>query len=445
MKKQYFGTDGIRGKVGEGKMTPLLALKLGWAAGKVLARRGTHTVLIGKDTRISGYMFESSLEAGLVAAGVNIKLLGPMPTPAVAYLTHTFRAEAGIVISASHNPYYDNGIKFFGADGRKLSDEIELAIEQELDKDMECVESSKLGKVTRIENASGRYIEFCKSHFPLNKSLKGLKIVVDCAHGATYHIAPLVFTELGADVISIGVEPNGLNINDNCGATSMTAVCQKVIETKADLGVAIDGDGDRLMMVDHDGQIIDGDQILYILAKSAKITGRLEGGVVGTSMSNLALELALKKLDIPFVRANVGDKHVSQSLIDNNWKIGGESSGHIIHCDHGTTGDGVVAAVLVLAAMIEQKKNLQELLADLVLYPQCLLNVHYDGQSDPLSNSHVNDVVDSVESELKEKQSRLLLRKSGTEPLIRVMVEGEDPTYIHSMAERVSQAIEEVV
>ena len=445
MKKQYFGTDGIRGKVGEGKMTPLLALKLGWAAGKVLARQGTHTVLIGKDTRISGYMFESSLEAGLVAAGVNIKLLGPMPTPAVAYLTHTFRAEAGIVISASHNPYYDNGIKFFGADGRKLSDEIELAIEQELDKDMACVESSKLGKVARIENASGRYIEFCKSHFPLNRSLKGLKIVVDCAHGATYHIAPLVFSELGAEVISIGVEPNGLNINENCGATSMSTICQKVLETKADLGIAIDGDGDRVMMVDHEGQIVDGDQILYILAKSAKLTGRLEGGVVGTSMSNLALELALGKLDIPFVRANVGDKNVSQSLIDKNWKIGGESSGHIIHCDHGTTGDGVVAAVLVLAAMIEQEKSLQTLLADLVLYPQCLLNVHYDGNSDPLLNDQVNHVVEHVESELKEKHSRLLLRKSGTEPLIRVMVEGKDESYINSMAKRVSQAIEEVV
>tara|TARA_B100001094_G_C18189590_1_gene806187 strand:+ start:3284 stop:4627 length:1344 start_codon:yes stop_codon:yes gene_type:complete len=438
---QYFGTDGIRGRVGEGKMTPMLALKLGWAAGKVLARHGTHTVLIGKDTRVSGYMLESALEAGLSSAGVHTKLLGPMPTPAVAYLTHTFRAEAGIVISASHNPYYDNGIKFFGANGKKLDAALEKAIELELEKEISCVDSAVLGKAVRIDNAAGRYIEYCKSHFPLNKSLQGLKIVVDCAHGATYHIAPSVFHELGAEVIAIGVEPNGFNINDQCGATSMDLICSKVKEHQADLGIAIDGDGDRIMMVDAQGNVVDGDEILYILAQDAYLQGALQGGVVGTVMSNQGLEVALNKLGIEFARSQVGDKYVAELLEQKGWIIGGENSGHILHLEHGTTGDGIVAGVLVLMAMINQNKRLHELLADYEKMPQTLVNVIYNGQVELLDMPDVKQVVSQVEDELKQVGGRLLLRKSGTEPLIRVMVEGHDLKYNKQLAERVAKVI----
>ena len=438
--RKFFGTDGIRGKVGSGKMTPELALKLGWAAGRVLSRTGTKKVLIGKDTRISGYLFESALEAGLSAAGLNVMLLGPMPTPAVAYLTRTFRAEAGVVISASHNPYYDNGIKFFANDGSKLDDEIELAIEAELEKPMSCVESHLLGKVSRIDDAAGRYIEYCKGNFPADQTLSGLKIVVDCANGATYHIAPNVFRELGAEVIAIGDQPNGVNINDNVGATSMAAICETVVAENADLGIALDGDGDRIMMVNKYGEVIDGDQILFILARDAKQRGMLQGGVVGTLMSNLGLELALKELDIPFSRSKVGDRYVMEQLKEKSWRIGGENSGHILHLSHGTTGDGIVAGILVLAAMQRRKVNFEELTQGLSMLPQVLVNVRFEGISDPLSSDLVIKTVKSVENELGES-GRVLLRKSGTEPLIRVMVEGINEKDVIRMAKTIADAV----
>ena len=438
--RKFFGTDGIRGKVGSGKMTPELALKLGWAAGRVLSRTGTKKVLIGKDTRISGYLFESALEAGLSAAGLNVMLLGPMPTPAVAYLTRTFRAEAGVVISASHNPYYDNGIKFFANDGSKLDDEIELAIEAELEKPMSCVESHLLGKVSRIDDAAGRYIEYCKGNFPADQTLSGLKIVVDCANGATYHIAPNVFRELGAEVIAIGDQPNGVNINDNVGATSMAAICETVVAENADLGIALDGDGDRIMMVNKHGEVIDGDQILFILARDAKQRGMLQGGVVGTLMSNLGLELALKELDIPFSRSKVGDRYVMEQLKEKSWRIGGENSGHILHLSHGTTGDGIVAGILVLAAMQRRKVNFEELTQGLSMLPQVLVNVRFEGISDPLSSDLVIKTVKSVENELGES-GRVLLRKSGTEPLIRVMVEGINEKDVIRMAKTIADAV----
>ncbi|GLP97074.1 phosphoglucosamine mutase [Paraferrimonas sedimenticola] len=442
-QRKFFGTDGIRGKVGEGKLTPELVLKLGWAAGRVLARRGTNKVIVGKDTRISGYLFESALEAGLSAAGLNVRLLGPMPTPAVAYLTRTFRAEAGIVISASHNPYYDNGIKFFSSDGSKLGDEIERAIEAELEKPLRCVESAKLGKVKRIDDAAGRYIEHCKSHFPLNMTLDGLKIVVDCAHGATYHIAPRVFKELGAEVIAIGAEPDGININNGYGATSMKNICEAVVREQADLGIALDGDGDRLMMVDHFGNVIDGDQILYMLAKDGQTHGTLRGGVVGTQMSNLGLELAFEDMGIPFERAKVGDRYVMEKLKANDWHIGGENSGHILDLDHATTGDATVAAALVLAAIQRNNTSLHEYAKGMKMLPQVLINVRYQEGDDPLKNPAVTKEAESVDAELG-KRGRVLLRKSGTEPLIRVMVEGDDRSQVQTCAERIAAAVNEV-
>lgn len=354
VERKYFGTDGVRGKVGQFPITPDFALKLGWAAGKILATQGTKKVLIGKDTRISGYMLESALEAGLAAAGLSAAFVGPMPTPAIAYLTRTFRAEAGIVISASHNPYYDNGIKFFSSVGEKLPDEVEEAIEALLDQPMDCVESAQLGRATRINDAAGRYIEFCKGTFPANASLKGYKIVVDCANGATYHIAPNVMRELGAEVIEIGTKPDGLNINEKCGATDITALQKVVVESGADVGLAYDGDGDRIMMVDHLGNKVDGDQILFIIAREALRSGKLHGGVVGTLMSNMGLEVALKHLAIPFTRANVGDRYVLEQLKEKGWKLGGENSGHIIVLDKNTTGDGIIASLEVLAAMEAQ-------------------------------------------------------------------------------------------
>lgn len=438
--RKFFGTDGIRGKVGSGKMTPELALKLGWAAGRVLSRSGTRKVIIGKDTRISGYLFESALEAGLSAAGLNVMLLGPMPTPAVAYLTRTFRAEAGVVISASHNPYYDNGIKFFSNDGSKLDDEIELAIEAELEKPMECVESQLLGKVSRIDDAAGRYIEYCKGNFPADQTLEGLKIVVDCAHGATYHIAPNVFRELGAEVIAIGDQPNGVNINDRVGATSMAAICEKVVAENADLGIALDGDGDRIMMVNRYGKVIDGDQVLYILARDAQNRGVLKGGVVGTLMSNLGLELALKELDIPFSRSKVGDRYVMEQLKQKGWRIGGENSGHVLHLDHGTTGDGIIAGILVLAAMQRSKMSFEELTTGLTMLPQVLINVRFEGSSDPLLSELVKNAVANVESQLGDS-GRVLLRKSGTEPLIRVMVEGVNTDEVTRLAQLIADAV----
>ncbi|QBF82214.1 phosphoglucosamine mutase [Shewanella maritima] len=439
-QRQFFGTDGIRGKVGSGKMTPELALKLGWAAGRVLSRNGTKKVIIGKDTRISGYLFESALEAGLSAAGLDVFLLGPMPTPAVAYLTRTFRAEAGIVISASHNPYYDNGIKFFAADGSKLDDDIELAIEAELEKPLTCVESHELGKAKRIDDAAGRYIEYCKGHFPSQYSLSKLKIVVDCAHGATYHIAPNVFRELGAEVITIGDKPNGTNINDKVGATSMAQICAAVTEHNADLGIALDGDGDRIMMVNAEGEVVDGDQILYIIADDAQKRGALQGGVVGTLMSNLGLELALKAQNIPFARSKVGDRYVMELLKQNNWRIGGENSGHILDLAHGTTGDGIVAGILVLAAICRQGLSLSDLIKPIVMLPQVLVNVRFEGDADPLTSSEVQQAQADVEAKLGET-GRVLLRKSGTEPLLRVMVEGEDYDQVYAHAHAIADVV----
>lgn len=438
--RKYFGTDGVRGKVGTYPITPDFALKLGWAAGKVLASEGSRTVLIGKDTRISGYMLESALEAGLAAAGLSAAFTGPMPTPAIAYLTRTFRAEAGIVISASHNPYYDNGIKFFSAQGTKLPDEIEAAIEAMLEQPMDCVESAELGKASRINDAAGRYIEFCKSTFPAHLSLDGYKVVVDCANGATYHIAPNVLRELGAEVIEIGCEPNGININDKCGATDTRALQKKVLEEKADVGLAYDGDGDRIMMVDHLGNPVDGDQILFIIAREALRSGELKGGVVGTLMSNMSLEIALKMLGVPFVRANVGDRYVLEKMQENGWTLGGENSGHIIIADKNTTGDGIIASLAVLSAMAKHGLSLHELAGGVKLFPQVLINVRFAGGANPLETDAVKAVAAEVEKRLTGK-GRILLRKSGTEPLIRVMVECEDGTLAKQCAEEIAEAV----
>lgn len=439
-ERKYFGTDGVRGKVGQFPITPDFALKLGWAAGKVLATQGSKQVLIGKDTRISGYMLESALEAGLAAAGLSAAFTGPMPTPAIAYLTRTFRAEAGIVISASHNPYDDNGIKFFSAIGEKLPDEVEEAIEAMLDQPMDCVASAELGRASRINDAAGRYIEFCKSTFPSHLSLDGYKIVVDCANGATYHIAPNVMRELGAEVIEIGTHPNGLNINEKCGATDIKALQQMVVEAGADVGLAYDGDGDRLIMVDHLGNKVDGDQILFIIAREALRSGKLHGGVVGTLMSNMSLELALKELAIPFARANVGDRYVLEVLKEKGWKLGGENSGHIIVLDKNTTGDGIVASLEVLAAMVSHKLSLNDLAKAVPLFPQALINVRFAGGANPLDSDEVKAVAKDVEQRLAGK-GRILLRKSGTEPLIRVMVECEDGALAQSCAEEISEAV----
>ena len=437
---KYFGTDGVRGKVGTYPITPDFALKLGWAAGKVLASQGSRTVLIGKDTRISGYMLESALEAGLAAAGLTAAFTGPMPTPAVAYLTRTFRLEAGIVISASHNPYYDNGIKFFSAEGTKLPDHIEEAIEAMLDQPMDCVESAELGKARRINDAAGRYIEFCKSTFPAHLGLDGYKIVVDCANGATYHIAPNVLRELGAEVIEIGTDPNGININEKCGATDVKALQEKVLETKADVGLAYDGDGDRIMMVDHLGNKVDGDQILFIIAREALRSGQLKGGVVGTLMSNMSLEIALKMLGVPFVRANVGDRYVLEKMVEHNWTLGGENSGHIIIADKNTTGDGIIASLAVLSAMVQHRLSLNELASAVKLFPQVLINVRFAGGANPLESEAVKAVAADVEKRLEGK-GRILLRKSGTEPLIRVMVECEDGALAKQCAEEIAEAV----
>lgn len=440
MQRKYFGTDGVRGKVGNYPIVPEFVMKLGWAAGKVLSKNGTKKVIIGKDTRISGYMLEAALEAGFSAAGVKSVLLGPMPTPAVAYLTRAFRAEAGVVISASHNPFYDNGIKFFSKDGTKLPDEIELQIEALMDEEMTIAESSELGKASRKDDAPGRYIEFCKSSFPNIYSLEGLRIVLDCAHGATYQVAPMVFRELGAEVITIGNEPNGTNINDGYGSTHPNNLVLKVLETRADLGIAFDGDGDRVLMVDRDGEILDGDVLLYIIACYQKKMGKLVGGVVGTLMSNLGFEQALARHEIPFVRANVGDRYVMEKLLENNWALGGENSGHIISLRHTTTGDGIISALQVLRAMCESKKSLKDLRADLKLFPQVLINVRLKPGFDALSDDTVLASVKSAEDRLGNA-GRVLLRKSGTEPLVRVMVEGEDEELVNSLAREIANVI----
>ena len=439
MSKKYFGTDGIRGLVGQAPITPSMALKLGWAAGKVFAQHGTKKVLIGKDTRISGYMLETALESGLIAAGVDVGLLGPMPTPAISYLTKTFRADAGIVISASHNPYYDNGIKFFSREGTKLPDEIEHEIEAMLDQEMSCVESEHLGKAFRINDAAGRYIEFCKSRF-FQDSLKGMKIIVDTANGATYHIAPNVFSELGADVHAIFNQPDGLNINKDCGATKTQALQKIVLAEKADLGIALDGDGDRLIMVDDQGVEVDGDEIVFIIARHALKQGKLKGGVVGTLMSNLGLEVALKNLSIPFKRAKVGDRYVMELLKENDWCIGGESSGHVINLEHIPTGDGIIAAIQVLTAIVETGMKLSELKSGMEKYPQTLINVRVSAGKAPLEQEEVKQAIAFGEEELGE-QGRILIRKSGTEPLIRVMAEGKDEQQINAVAEKIAEKV----
>ncbi|PWW41496.1 phosphoglucosamine mutase [Idiomarina loihiensis] len=440
-ERKYFGTDGVRGRVGQFPITPEFAVKLGWAAGRVLAAKGTSRVLVGKDTRVSGYMLESALEAGLAAAGVGVDFLGPMPTPGIAYLTRTFRAAAGIVISASHNPYYDNGIKFFADNGHKLPDAVELEIERLLDEPMDCVISEELGRAKRINDAAGRYIEFCKSVFPNEMTLEGLHIVVDCAHGATYHIAPNVLRELGAEVTEIGTQPNGLNINKECGATHLTALQNKVLETKADLGIALDGDGDRIMMVTENGRPIDGDEILYMLAVTAQNQGQLQGGVVGTLMTNFALEKELDKRRIPFVRAKVGDRYVIEELVKRDWYLGGENSGHVINRQHHTTGDGIIAGLQVLAAMYQEQKSLEKLSCDFHKLPQVLINVRFESDKQPLESANVKSVVREVEAALAGS-GRVLLRKSGTEPLIRVMVEGENEAKVKAFAQQIANEVE---
>lgn len=446
MSKQYFGTDGIRGKVGEHPITPDFVMRLGYAAGRVLANSAgglatgaRPTVLIGKDTRISGYMLEAALEAGLSAAGVDVLLTGPMPTPAVAYLTRALRAQAGIVISASHNPYYDNGIKFFSSLGAKLPDAIEHAIEAELDKPMQVMESSKLGKARRIDDAAGRYIEFCKSTFPNHLDLRGLKIVLDCAHGATYHVAPPVFHELGAEVIAIGNKPDGLNINEQVGSTHPQALQKAVIEHQADLGIAFDGDGDRVLMVDNVGKLLDGDQLLYIIALGLYAKGKLKGGVAGTLMTNLALEHALQKHQIPFARANVGDRYVLELLNQKNWKLGGENSGHILTLDKHTSGDAIIAALQVLHALADSGKTVAEMGASLRLYPQVLINVTTKQKLD-LQHADIGQAVKTAEKNLNGT-GRVLLRASGTEPKIRVMVEGQDAGLVQQLAEDIAAVV----
>lgn len=439
-KQKYFGTDGIRGKVGKHPITPDFVLKLGWAVGKVFAREGVGQVLIGKDTRISGYMLESSLEAGLASAGVASAFTGPMPTPAIAYLTQTFRADAGIVISASHNPFYDNGIKFFSTEGKKLSDIIELAIEAELKKPLDCVPSDKLGRASRITDAAGRYIEFCKSTFDHDLSLAGLKIVVDCANGATYHIAPNVLRELGATVVKMGCEPNGMNINENCGATSITGLRKRVIKEKADVGFALDGDGDRVIMVDHLGNIVDGDKIIYVIAKEAKQCAKLKGGIVGTLMSNMGLAIAFKQLGIPFERAKVGDRHVLDMLIKKGWQLGAENSGHVLLLNKTSTGDGIIAGLQVLSAMVRNKMTLNALCNGMTLYPQALINVRFHDTANPLRHESVKKMQKKIKEELGDK-GRILLRKSGTEPLIRIMVEGENEQTVRRFAEKMANLI----
>lgn len=443
MSKKYFGTDGIRGRVGEYPITPDFMLKLGWAAGMAFRKMGACKVLVGKDTRISGYMFESALEAGLTSAGADVMLLGPMPTPAIAYLSRTFQAEAGIVISASHNPHDDNGIKFFSGKGTKLPDELELMIEELLDTPMTVVESSKIGKVSRINDASGRYIEFCKSSVPTGTSFSGLKIVIDCAHGATYKVAPSVFRELGAEVVVLSAQPNGLNINDNCGSTHMGQLQAAVLSEHADLGIAFDGDGDRVLMVDHTGAIVDGDELIFIIARDLHERGKLQGGVVGTLMSNLGLELALADLGIPFVRANVGDRYVIAELLERDWLVGGENSGHVVCFSHTTTGDAIIAALQVLMSLKTRNEGLAQTRQALRKCPQVLINVRFGGGDSPLEHPAVKEASARV-TQAMAGRGRVLLRKSGTEPLVRVMVEGEDEIQVRGYAEELAKLVTEV-
>jgi len=445
MSRKYFGTDGIRGCVGKGEITPQFFLKLGWAVGKVLASKNGSSpgmVLIGKDTRISGYMFESALEAGLIAAGVDVGLLGPMPTPAVAYLTRTFQAQAGIVISASHNAYMDNGIKLFNTEGTKLADELELEIEAQLDKEMETAE--QLGKARRISDAEGRYIEYCKGTLPWGFSLKGMKIVLDCANGATYNIAPDVFRELGANVISTSVSPDGVNINLECGSTKLNALQKHVLEEQADVGIAFDGDGDRVMFVDDRGEVIDGDQLLFIIAAHRKKTGGACDGVVGTLMSNFGFEQSLEKLGIPFERAKVGDRYVIEAMKNNHWQLGGESSGHIICNDVTTTGDGIIAALQVMTALKSEDASLHNVKQRMLKTPQHMINVRLEKKVDLDGNETLNKAIADVEAELSGS-GRVLLRPSGTEPLVRVMVEGQDHAVVERLCKRLAEVVKSLV
>ncbi len=444
MTRQYFGTDGIRGEVGKFPIVPDFVMRLGYAAGQVLAKNasahGKPTVLIGKDTRVSGYLLEAALEAGFSAAGVDVMLCGPMPTPAVAYLTRTLRLSAGVVISASHNPYHDNGIKFFSANGDKLDDAVELQIEAALNEPMNCVDSAHLGKAKRLDDATGRYIEFCKSTFPNHLSLHGLKLVVDCAHGAAYHIAPHVFHELGAEVVSIGIHPNGKNINDGVGATAPKALIEKVKEEKADLGIALDGDADRLQLVDAHGRLFNGDELLYLIAKARKDAGESVKGVVGTLMTNLAVEKAIQAEGIQFERAKVGDRYVLEKLKENNWQLGGEGSGHLICLDKHTTGDGIVAALQVLSAMRQHQKTLAQLLEKVTLLPQTLINVKYKQGYDWKSDAKIQEAIKQAEKNLNGS-GRVLIRPSGTEPLLRVMVEAQDAHQAQEQAKSIAQTI----
>ncbi|WP_417547377.1 phosphoglucosamine mutase [Marinobacter segnicrescens] len=439
--RRYFGTDGIRGRVGDAPITPDFMLRLGWAAGQAFKRDGQrNSVIIGKDTRLSGYMFESALEAGLSAAGVDVKLLGPMPTPAIAYLTRTFRACAGIVISASHNPHYDNGIKFFSGDGTKLDDGLEAEIERWLDQPVTVCESADLGKAFRVEDAPGRYVEFCKSTVPNEFVLDGMHIVLDCAHGATYHVAPKVFRELGARVSVIGGDPDGLNINLGVGSTHLEALKEAVQQRNADLGIAFDGDGDRVLMVDKDGSEVDGDELIYVIAAQRKKAGTLKGGVVGTLMTNLGVELALQDQGIPFERAKVGDRYVMERLLQRGWLLGGEGSGHLVIRDCTTTGDGIVSALQVLLACWRADKTLGELRQGMTKLPQTMINVRVGERFDPMSRPDIAEAVRKAEDHLGAA-GRILLRASGTEPLIRVMAEGEDAAVIEQVAEELAEVV----
>lgn len=440
MARKYFGTDGIRGRVGEAPITPEFALHLGWAAGKALARGGRASVVMGKDTRLSGYLLESALEAGLSAAGVDVRLLGPMPTPAVAHLTRAFHADAGIVISASHNPYYDNGIKFFGASGRKLDDAIEAEIEAWLERPLAIDAPDALGKARRQEDARGRYIEFCKSSFPFHLSLRGLRIVLDCAHGAAYHVGPAVFTELGAEVIKLACEPDGLNINRDCGSTHPEALQRVVVEQGADLGIAFDGDSDRVLMVDRHGELVDGDELIVIIARARLAGGNHVQGVVGTLMSNLGMELAVRDIGLEFVRAKVGDRYVMAELEARGWTLGGEASGHIVCLDKTTTGDAIVAALQVLAAMVQGGQQLHELRRGMQKFPQTLVNVRVTERRDPMADAAVAAAVAAAEQKMAGR-GRVLLRASGTEPLIRVMVEGAEADLVATLAEELAAVV----
>lgn len=440
--RKYFGTDGIRGKVGESPITPEFVLKLGWAVGKVLAN-GQNKVLIGKDTRISGYMLESALEAGLSAAGVDVHLLGPIPTPAIAFLTSDLGAQAGIVISASHNPYYDNGIKFFSHDGTKLADEFELQIESHLHltQAIHTVDSAKLGKAIRVEDAKTRYVNFCKSTIPKSFQLKGLKIVLDCANGATYHIAPSLLSELGADLTVLGAKPNGLNINKDCGSTHLEHLQKTVLSKKADLGIAFDGDGDRVLMVDSLGEIVDGDELLFLLAQHGVKQGYVKGGIVGTAMSNLGLELAIKKLGLDFIRTSVGDRYVNEALQIKNWQLGGESSGHIISRRVTKTGDGIIIALQVLEAIQSSGLSLHLAKNAMKKFPQLLVNVPAENPLTTMNDPSIKKAVQEAESLLKDR-GRILLRASGTESVVRVMVEGSDLSEVQTVANKLAKIVE---